>query len=153
MPAPPTEYKPYERWCHVNFLLSIVFPGAQIHSCLNRVDIQSIVILCWIPSSIQHLIFDQLPGTEWRTKDKNLPCLKEFKCSEEKKIKPLSDFSITWYVPWKVIHSTAASASAWVGVESEKKQVKAVEKGLQEDVPTLLSSKGQWGGSCPVSDE
>ena len=48
---------------------------------------------------------------------------------------------------------TQASTSAWVGVESEKRQIKAVEKGFQEEVPTVLSPKSQQGGSFPVSDE
>lgn len=48
---------------------------------------------------------------------------------------------------------TQASTSAWMGVESEKRQIKAVEKGFQEEVPTVLSPKSQRVGSCPASDE
>lgn len=130
MPARPTECKPYERWCCVNFLLSIVFPGAQIHSCLNRVDIQSIDILCWSPSSIQQFIFDQLPGTELSTKDKNLPCLKELKFSEEK------DQTLEWF-QYNVIctksHTQHSSFNfSLVGREREKRQVKVVEKGFKK---------------------
>lgn len=116
------------------FLLSNCFPRLPDPQLLEQ-SWHSINRYFVLKSFIHSTVHFWPAARHWiKHKDKNLPCLKRTQVQWGIKIKPLSDFSIMWYVP-KVIHSIAASTSAWLGVEwsVRKRQVKVVEKGSKKN--------------------
>lgn len=84
--------------------------------------------------------------TYWIDQDYS-PCLQGVQDQWGKEIKHSSNFNIMWYVQWKGVHSTAASAPGWVGAGSDGRQVETVGKGSQEERAIVWSPKSQLAGS------